>query len=284
MPSVVIPAHNEERVIGHALRSLLADAVHGEFDVVVACNGCTDRTAEVAAASHPDVRVVNTVRRGKATALNLGDEEAQGFPRVYMDADILMTTDALRATVAVLGAGALAAAPRLEYDPGDRPPWRVRQYFEIWHRTSYVSDGLIGSGVYGLSEAGRARFDAFPDIIADDLFVYAQFTDAERRTVRSHSFVVTPPRTLRGIIDVKTRVFAGNLQFRALYGDVGHSPTGHQLPAVLRRLPPRLWPAATIYAVVQLAAKAAAHRRVRRGDLRTWNRDDTSRSAVAARR
>ena len=46
--SIVIPAHDEEAVIGRLLDSLAGGLDGARLDVVVACNGCTDRTAEIA--------------------------------------------------------------------------------------------------------------------------------------------------------------------------------------------------------------------------------------------
>jgi cellulose synthase/poly-beta-1,6-N-acetylglucosamine synthase-like glycosyltransferase len=44
-----VPAHNEERVIGHLLDSLLAQSYERAcFEVFVSCDACTDRTAEIA--------------------------------------------------------------------------------------------------------------------------------------------------------------------------------------------------------------------------------------------
>ena len=47
MPSVIIPADNEEAVIARGLDALL-DGLDGDWEVVVVGNGCTDRTIEVA--------------------------------------------------------------------------------------------------------------------------------------------------------------------------------------------------------------------------------------------
>jgi glycosyltransferase involved in cell wall biosynthesis len=44
--SIVIPAHNEEAVIARTLATLLRTAMPREFEVIVVCNGCSDRTAE----------------------------------------------------------------------------------------------------------------------------------------------------------------------------------------------------------------------------------------------
>ena len=51
----------------------------------------------------------------------------------------------------------------------------VRLYFAIRHLLPSSRHGIGGSGVYALSEAGRQRFDQFPEVIADDTFVRLQF-------------------------------------------------------------------------------------------------------------
>ena len=47
MPSVIIPAHNEEAMIERVIRSVLADGIE-DLECVVVPNACTDRTAEIA--------------------------------------------------------------------------------------------------------------------------------------------------------------------------------------------------------------------------------------------
>lgn len=69
MTSIVIPAHNEGQVIGRLLDSLLAGPAEDETDIVVVCNGCTDDTAQIAAARGPRVRVVDIPTPSKHAAL-----------------------------------------------------------------------------------------------------------------------------------------------------------------------------------------------------------------------
>src|SRR3954463_9896236 len=57
--SVIMPAHNEEGVIGTALARLTEGVLPDEFQILVVCNGCTDGTAEVAQSSVPLVRVID---------------------------------------------------------------------------------------------------------------------------------------------------------------------------------------------------------------------------------
>ena len=58
MTTVVIPAHNEGRVIRRLLEPLIKGADPGEMDIIVVANGCTDDTAEAAASFGPAVRVL----------------------------------------------------------------------------------------------------------------------------------------------------------------------------------------------------------------------------------
>ncbi|MCK9900286.1 glycosyltransferase family 2 protein [Frankia sp. Cpl3] len=276
LASVVVPAHNEEAVIGRCLKSLTADLPAGALEVVVVCNGCTDRTAEIARTF--GVRVVESGQANKSAALNLGDAAVAAFPRFYLDADIEVTGLALQEVAEFLRAGdALAAAPRL------RPcmtqvPRPVRDYYRIWMRLPYVVNGHVGSGVIGLSEAGRRRFDRFPAIIADDLFLYRLFAPGERATVDSVHFTVFPARTTRDFIRRKIRVYAGNLEIRRL-GQLPAAAAGSEaswLSVIVAD--PRLLTAAPAYFVISTVAKLLGMRKVRRGDLRSWERDDSSRT------
>src|SRR6185295_3671394 len=89
--SVVIAAHNEEAVIGRCLDAIRASS-GPPLDITVVANGCGDRTAGVAA-ERPGVRVLDLAAAGKPGALNAGDAVASGFPRLYLDADVVLSAD-----------------------------------------------------------------------------------------------------------------------------------------------------------------------------------------------
>ena len=103
--SVVIAAHNEEDVLGRCLDALLQAARPDELEIVVVCNGCTDRTADVARAYGDGVRVIETPQASKTAALNLGDARVSGFPRFYVDADVTLPLASVRRIAARLAEG-----------------------------------------------------------------------------------------------------------------------------------------------------------------------------------
>jgi len=270
--SVVIAAHNEAAVLGRTLRTLLADAAPGEFEVVVVANGCVDDTADVAR-SVPGVTVRELAEASKPAALNAGDAAATGFPRIYLDADITLTTAGARALAAVLTEpGILAAAPGRRLDTTGRP-LLVRAYYAINGRHPAYRNALFGRGAIALSAAGRARFGRFPDVVADDLFLDAQFSEAEKREVGSVQTVVATPRRTADLLRRLTRVRAGNATLRAADGRVRPARRSSWLVDVVL---PRPWllPAGICYAGLTLLAAAAA----RRPTARTgWGRDESSR-------
>lgn len=277
--SVVIPAFNEAAVIGRCLSSLLSVAAPGELDIVVVCNGCTDRTADIARAFGAAVRVLETPTGSKPLALNLGDRAALTFPRVYMDADVELSTEAVRAVAEPLICGEVqAAAPRLELDTS-ATTWAVRAYHRVWAQTPQVANGLMGRGVYALSAQGRARFGAFPNLIADDLFIDELFPPHQRRVLVGCTSRVRAPATLRDLLHRKIRVFAGKQQLHADRPTQAPTQRLRHLVTLLRSNP-SLAPSAAIYLTLNAEAKRRARRADAPGHSRAWERDESSRLKV----
>ena len=276
--SVVVPAHDEASVIGRCL-AFVADLDPGEAEVVVVPNGCTDATAELARAV-PRVRVVELGPASKAAALNAGDAAATVFPRVYLDADITVSAAALRAAVAALAVpGVEASAPTVRFGFAGTGPG-VRAFYRAYRSMPYLSEGMIGTGFYALTAAGRSRFSEFPEVTADDLFVQRQFTRAERAVVPGEFFTVEVPRDLGSLLRVRTRVAAGNAELAATapHDTSLASSTGGSLRSLadlVRRRPRRAGDAA-VYLGVTVAARLRARRAAGRG-IADWQRDDSSR-------
>jgi glycosyltransferase involved in cell wall biosynthesis len=269
---VVIAAHNESAVIGRCLDALQAGTSPGELDITVVANGCTDDTAAVAA-SRPGVRVVDRPEPGKVGALNAGDAVASGFPRVYLDADIVLPPGALRTLVRALGEGVHAVVPRRELDVSGRP-LLVRAYYAINARMPVYDRALFGRGVIALSAAGRARFDAFPDVVADDLFLDSLFTPDEKRQVDAVASRIATPRRTRDLVRRLARVRSGNAAIRGSATGVRQANRSSWLRDVVL---PRPWlaPAGICYAAITVLAAAKSRRSPASGAQ--WGRDESSR-------
>ena len=281
--AIIIPAHNEEAVIGRCLATLLGDAEPGEFQVVVACNGCGDATADIARHWGPDVQVLEITEASKTAALQAGDDCAKVFPRVYLDADIKLDTESARRLADALSGEdpALAAAPGMTLQLADRSR-PIRAFYRMWQFVPWFNEAPLGDGCFGLSAEGRARFDQWPAIVADDLFANRLFSVAERRSVPDATFVVRPPRTLRSLVNVRTRIYSGNLQYEEALR-AGKLPGKPAVPAgASPYLPalhsPRLWPALGLYVGVTVIARLRAQMRHTMLHRTYWDRDETART------
>lgn len=277
MPSIVIPAHNEQAVIERCLRSVLAEPRPDDLEVIVVCNGCSDDTARLAAEFDPIVTVVETDVPSKSNALNLGDEASTRFPRMYLDADIELMPGALNETLGLIEGTVHASAPKPVFDTtGASLP--VRMFYKAWQQVPYFNESMIGSGVYALSEQGRSRFDRFPDIIADDGFVRLQFESSERRCTNTTGFIVRTPLRMDKLIGIKSRVVAGTDELhRKFPGLAVREETSRSagIGTVLAR--PHLWPCFAVYAWTKRAIRRQVERKARSGRLGQWDRDDSSR-------
>lgn len=278
--SVVIPAHNEENVLARCLDALLVDTRPGELEVVVAANGCTDRTVDIARSYGNSVIVVEVQEASKHAALNAGDAAASVFPRAYLDADIAVSVAAIRSVMDEMERnGAFVGAPRAVIDLCGCSAV-VRSFYRVWCEMPWFTDNLVGSGVYILSAAGHARLGAFPAITNDDQYVHDLFEVGERVTSHAFEFLVRPPRTVEGLIKRRTRTLLGQRELDRRFGLLPGRARRISLMELLRHRRVRITDV-VVYAFISKMAALAAARKVKRGD-RSWERDDTSRSAPPA--
>ena len=274
--SVIVPAHDEQAVIGRLLRGLLAGA-DGRLEVVVVANGCRDATAATARSIDPGIHVLEIEQASKIAALNAGDAAATVFPRAYVDADVEVDAESLLALADTLEAGALVASPTPVLDLG-AASWAVRAYYSVWQLSAFRHSGHIGSGIYALSAEGRARFERFPEVIGDDRFVQGLFAPHERVALAEHHFTVRPPRTIGALVHRGGRIALGNRQLReaGLAGDAPSVTNSFRelVSRVLRR--PLLWPAFVVYCAVQLRTRRLAALKSAE-PVPIWDRDESSR-------
>jgi glycosyltransferase involved in cell wall biosynthesis len=278
--SIVVPAHNEARVIGRLLGRLVSEPGQDDLDVIVIANGCTDDTAEVAASFGPPVRVVALPVASKRQALDEGDRVARGFPRIYVDADVEVGAEDIRALDAALRRpGVLAAAPERALVMAGRP-WPVRWYYDVWTRLPEVRSGLFGRGVIGVSEQGFERIANLPPVIGDDLAASLAFGSAERAIVPAARAVIHPPRTTADLLRRRIRAAIAVTQIEHTAGATDTSARTSPSDLVrIARADPRMVPRVALFLGVAVLARFRARRAVRRSGYGTWLRDESSRGA-----
>jgi glycosyltransferase involved in cell wall biosynthesis len=285
--SVVIPAHNEESVIGRCLQALTSPEAKTKapylFEIVVVCNGCTDETAKVAL-KFPCVTVIEIPESSKVAALNAGDNAVTTFPRIYLDADSELSNHSawslLRKAADHSGPAIFSASVKLD---SSRCSVFVRSFTRCVQQTSFGELGIIGRGVYALNAGGRAKFQEFPELLNDDFFVASLFNAEEQVIAPCATVVVQQPRDARSLARVRSRVYYGNWEAGL---ERSRSVSPHQgwrnftYAARRARSAGALFDLA-VYVGVNFVAKRRAAKMVRSGLPPLWERDDTSRTSRA---
>jgi glycosyltransferase involved in cell wall biosynthesis len=154
MISIIVPAYNEERVIGATLAALreAARTVSDPYEIIVVDDASTDRTAEIARAG--GARVVSVHYRQIASTRNAGARAATGNTLIFVDADTCVPPATFRATLDAIARGAVGGGAVLRLD--GRLPWHGWFLLRLVQATMRV--GRLAAGCYLFCT--RASFEA----------------------------------------------------------------------------------------------------------------------------
>lgn len=284
--SVIIPAHNEESVIARCLEAVLSGAPDGHgMQIIVAANGCSDRTVEKASAAAPGAVVLDLPKGSKTHAMNAACLEASHFPRIFLDADVECTYSSLAALAnELMQPGVMTAAPAIRLETSRLNSW-AKAYYRAWLRQPYATAGNGGAGCFGLSLSGYEQAGPFPPIIADDFWIHTRFARTAKRYVTQDAAgaavfsVVHPPRTIREQIKVEARRQIGNIEVRQSYPSpwLDEPGSGGGITSALRS-GASLFDLAVFF-TAKIAARALARWRLSQGKAAVWSRDLSSRGA-----
>jgi len=283
--SLIVPAYEEAVVIGRTLEAALAQDHAGPLEIIVVANGCRDDTAEIARSFEPRaqeqgrvLRVLERPERGKADALNLGDAAASGEVRIYADADVTMSPNAISALVeAVEQEGTHLAALRMDIVVPRAPI--VHGYVTVWSRLPYVLEGDAALPVFAVSASGRSRWSRFPPILADDSYARLQFDPSEVTVLEDATATVRFPESAREMIAVRGRLFLGVWELHDEFPEltVDGAPRGRVALETIARSPALWLRAPSFFAVYLLGWLHARRSRARQDD--GWATARSSRSA-----
>lgn len=138
--SIIIPAHNEEAYLKRTLLALRKQRYPG-CEIIVVANGCTDRTESVAR-SRCD-RLVVLSQKCLGVARNLGARMAKGELLIFLDADTILSRNALR-TVAEEFSSRHAAATLKGQPDSDRFAYRMIYGLKNFMHRSWLHQGSSG--------------------------------------------------------------------------------------------------------------------------------------------
>jgi cellulose synthase/poly-beta-1,6-N-acetylglucosamine synthase-like glycosyltransferase len=232
--TIVFAAHDEEGCIRQKVENCLAlDYPAERLEVMVGCDGCTDRTAELARATG-DVRVtvVEATRCGKATVLSRLVPRARGDVVLLTDANVMLDKGAAKALArhfhdpsvgAVVGRLRLYNRVRRDYE--ESLYWKyetVLKYYE-------GKQGCVLGANGGLYAVRRLLFQPLRETTITDDFVVPLRIAARGWKIPFEAEAVAYEETTEDLdreFGRRARIGAGNWQSVALVPDVLDPRTG----------------------------------------------------------
>lgn len=225
--SVIIPAHNEERILARKLDSVLAQDYPAErLEVLVASDGSTDRTNMIAAGyGERGVRLLALERNGKARSLNRAASDARGEILVFTDANAILAPGALRALAANFADPTVGGVSANEVrDPqaeasavglGERLYWE----YDKWLKQA---ESRVGSMVSASGSMYAIRAELFRPIedpsATDDFAISTQVVRAGYRLVFEPEAVTFEPPPDKGAVEFGRKVRIVTRGMRSVYG------------------------------------------------------------------
>jgi glycosyltransferase involved in cell wall biosynthesis len=216
--TVIIPAHDEEDVIGRRLENLLAlDYPADAFEIVVASDASRDGTERIVAgfaAADARVRLLRCPRAGKVAAVNRAVHSSVGEVIAFSDANTTWARDALAKLVRSFDDPLVGyVCGRLELEPsGGTNREGVYWRYELWLRAHESALGSITGG-NGAIYAVR-REDYVEDSFGHDLGFPHRMVKRGLRAVYDRDAVAyeRPSRDLDDEYRRKVRMFVWDWQ------------------------------------------------------------------------
>ncbi len=189
--SVVVPAHDEARLIGRCLDAVALAAARTpvRVEVVVVANRCRDATAAVAADA--GATVVESGARNLAVVRNLGIEASAGDVVVTVDADCRLHPDSLRLALGLLASGRFVGGGTRVVP--ERRSTGIDATYALVGAMTFVT-GLSGGSFWST----RSDLDAVGGfdtsvLVAEDLDLARRLRTHGRRTGRRWGTIRTAP-------------------------------------------------------------------------------------------
>ena len=212
--SIVIPIHNEEGILTAAVHDLLArmPPLGRTFELILAENGSTDRTIEIASQlsnDHPEVSTFSAPQPDYGLALRLGIDRAKGRFVMCDEIDIC-DVDFYERALALLDPGRadLVVGSKAMRGAADKRPLGRRAATHVINGMLRVFLGFKGTDTHGLKAFRREKLldVAHACIVNRDLFASELVIRAERGGVKVVEIPVTIVEKRPPSIDLVRRV------------------------------------------------------------------------------
>ena len=224
--SVIIPANNEEKVIGQCIRNF-AKQTYKKIELIIVCHNCTDNTYPIAkkvaeSVSGIKVKVIDskTEEAGKGIALNCGLKEAKGELLAYFDADGTTNDTFFERILKYIDSEYDCVQSKLGIKNPDNILAKLQGYEMLIFSTLFcegryklrLNSALCGTGVI-IKTAIMRTIGGFGNSLVDDLELCMELTKRRHRIAFAKDSIVYDEKVLTWSKALKQRArwYAGHI-------------------------------------------------------------------------
>lgn len=195
MISFVVPAHNEELLLGNTLRAMhqAAGALGEPYEVVVVDDGSTDTTALVA--TQAGARVVPVAYRQISATRNAGARAARGEYLMFVDADTLVSESVIAAALSAMKHGSVGGGAGVRCD--GRIPLYARVMLPLTVVLFRLARLAAGCFVFCTRQAFERTGGFDEALFGGEEVAFSRALSREGRVVIVRGNVITSGRKLR---------------------------------------------------------------------------------------
>lgn len=171
--SVILPAYNEEKLLGATLSSLARamDSLSCRGEIIVIDNNSSDKTPQIA--REHGARVIFEPERQIAKARNRGGLAATGEYLVFLDADTILSPELLQKALALLASGKYCGGGTLlRYDA--KLPFLAGSLVSCWNWISRTFGLAAGSFIFCLSSGFHAAGGFDESVFAGEEVIFSR--------------------------------------------------------------------------------------------------------------
>jgi glycosyltransferase involved in cell wall biosynthesis len=212
MISFIVPAYNEEALIGQTVEAInrAAQRLAEPCEVIVTDDASSDQTASIAEAH--GARVIKVHLRQIAAARNAGARQAHGQMLIFVDADTLVSEAVVRAAVDAMNRGAAGGGSAVTFE-GQIP--RYAELMQPLLVRMFRAAGLAcGCFLFCTRDAFEAGGGFDEKLFASEEIAMSQALKRQGRFVVLRETVTTSGRKLRmysgkQVLSIVTRILLG---------------------------------------------------------------------------
>lgn len=221
--SIIVAVYNEEKFIQQKIENALSVDYPGPIELVIASDGSTDRTIEIASAYRDRARILELERRGKAFALNDAARVAAGEILIFTDATVLFDPQAIRHLVSAFGdpeVGGVCGNKKFLVGVGADATEKGENLYVRYDQWQKKLESEIGSVFAADGTLYAVRRELFVPIAdpaqADDIAISARVVLGGKRLVYEPRAIAWEEAPVEGSAEFRRKVRVTNHSVRAL--------------------------------------------------------------------